>query len=512
MKASEYVEKYRPQYHFSPPSNWMNDPNGMVYYEGEYHLFYQHHPQSTIWGPMHWGHAVSTDLIHWQHLPVALAPDHNGMIFSGSAVVDAHDSSGFFDGGSGLVAIFTHHDTVQASETAADAGAGTTSRTRQRQSLAYSTDKGRTWTMYAGNPVLSDESIVDFRDPKVFWHAESSRWVMVLAAGDHVRFYTSPNLREWTFASEFGKTEGSHDGVWECPDLFELPVDGHPHERKWVLLVSIGDSPDCPEGSRTQYFVGDFNGESFSSDLADDEVIWMDEGRDNYAGVTWSDVPAEDGRRLLIGWMSNWKYANFTPTTSWRSAMTVPRVLTLKRTDEGIRLYQQPVQELSALREAPLGWSALAIGPDRPQTIDWEGKAFELEAEFELAGAAEFGLKLRKSGSEETVVGYDAALEKLFIDRTASGESAFSPAFAVRHDAALKPDGGRIKLHIFVDWSSVEVFAGGGRAVMSDLIFPDDASQGVELYAVEGQVKLISMKIYPLASIYSRQAVSAGQS
>lgn len=515
MKPAAYNEKYRPQYHFTPPSNWMNDPNGMVYYEGEYHLFYQYHPNSTVWGPMHWGHAVSTDLIHWQHLPVALSPDHNGMIFSGSAVVDEHDTSGFFSGGSGLVAIFTHHDTVSAGDAAeadpADGAPAAPARTRQRQSLAYSTDKGRTWAMYAGNPVLTEESLVDFRDPKVFWHAPDSSWVMVLAAGDHVRFYTSPNLRDWSLSGEFGRTEGSHDGVWECPDLFQLEVDGQAGERKWVLLVSIGDSPDCPEGSRTQYFVGDFDGRTFTSERISDEPLWMDAGRDNYAGVTWSDVPEEDGRRLLIGWMSNWKYANLTPTEGWRSAMTVPRVLTLKRTEEGIRLFQEPVRELSALREAPVGFSALTIGPDEVQTVDWQGKAFEAEAEFELAGASEFGLKLRKSASEETVVGYDAALQRLFIDRSASGESSFSPAFAVRHDAALKPEGGRLRLRIFVDWSSVEVFAGGGEVVLSDLIFPEDASQGLELYAAGGEVKLVSLTIYPLSSIYSGKAVPAEQ-
>lgn len=480
-------DKYRPKYHFTPPSQWMNDPNGLVFFDGEYHLFYQHHPDSTVWGPMNWGHAVSTDLIHWEHHPIALKPDHNGMVFSGSAVVDHRDTSGLLNGMPGLVAIFTQSNTDP--EAVDDSG---NPRVRQHQSLAYSTDKGRTWTMYEGNPVLSDSEIVDFRDPKVFWHDPSGQWVMVIAVGDHVRFYLSSNLREWSFASSFGLSEGSHLGVWECPDLFELPVDGNPDKRKWVLLVSIGDDENYPEGSRTQYFIGDFDGKVFKNDLSPDDVIWMDAGRDNYAGVTWSDIPEEDGRRLLIGWMSNWKYANLTPTETWRSAMTLPRVLTLRSTKEGIRLYQEPVKEVESLRSTTQSWSSVLVGSGF--SLDGiEGGAYEVEAEFELLDAKEFGLKIRISDKEETVIGYVPSEEYLYIDRTHSGESTFHPSFAVKHGARLQPENNRIRIRLFVDWSNVEVFANDGLLVISDLIFPDPESQGFEVYAMEGHVKLNSL-------------------
>lgn len=491
VDSASLTDAYRPQYHLSPPSGWLNDPNGMVYFEGEYHLCYQYHPWSDKWGPMHWGHAVSRDLVHWEHRPAALKPDGNGYIFSGSAVVDWSNSSGLFDDGPGLVAIFTH----------ADAYPGT-DRPRQRQSLAYSTDKGRTWTKYKGNPVLSDEAITDFRDPKVFWHAPSGRWVMVLAAGDHIRFYHSPNLKDWTLGGTFGEKEGSHDGVWECPDLFELPVEGDPKRTRWVLIVSIGDREDLTEGSRTQYFTGDFDGERFTNDHSPDTVLWADLGRDNYAGVTWSDVPESDGRRILIGWMSNWKYANLTPTESWRSAMTVPRTLTLRDNGAGPRLVQTPVRELESLRREAVRLENVTVTPGSNPLGSYRGVQYEIEAEFVLGTATEFGFKLRCSDSEETVAAYDAARNEIVVDRSRSGKSDFHPEFPCRHGAALEPAGPTLKLRIFVDRSSVEVFAGDGQAVLTDLIYPSLESDGLELYVKEGSVKLLSLRIYTLDSIH----------
>ncbi|MGG5253666.1 glycoside hydrolase family 32 protein [Neobacillus sp. SM06] len=484
-----YTEAFRPQFHFSPHAYWMNDPNGMVYFEGEYHLFYQYHPFDIIWGPMHWGHAVSHDLIHWEHLPTALFPDKNGMIFSGSAVVDHHDSSGFFKGGSGLVAIFTHADQYPGS-----------GRPRQRQSIAFSVDRGRTWHMYEGNPVLSDEKYLDFRDPKVFWHEETNKWIMILAAGDHVRLYTSSNLKSWEFASSFGVDAGSHKGVWECPDLFKLPV-AHSHDDKWVMIVSIGEDPAYPEGSRTQYFIGDFDGSTFRNENPNETVLWLDYGRDNYAGVTWSDLPAEDGRRIFIGWMSNWKYANNTPTNRWRSAMTLPRELKLKNTTKGVRLIQTPVAELSHLREEEMKLNDVIIhqSPD-PIFSEINGKSFEIIAEFELDSASAFGFSLRKSKNEKTVIGYDVGKQELFIDRINSGDTSFNPYFPCKHTATLKPKQSRIKLHIFVDWSSVEVFANNGELAMTDLIFPNDTSEGLEVFALDGNVTLVSLQFYPLKS------------
>jgi len=496
MTNVNYQEMYRPQYQFSPESNWMNDPNGMVYYEGEYHLFYQYHPHSTEWGPMHWGHAISKDLIYWEHLPIALKPDHNGFIFSGSVVVDWQDSTGFFLGKSGLVAIFTHSDMHMED----DESNLCTDQVRQRQSLAYSKDKGRTWTMYEGNPVLVELDIIDFRDPKVFWHAPDHRWVMVVAAGNHVRLYASENLKEWTFLSEFGLHEGSHNGVWECPDLFQLPVDGISNQTKWVLLISIGDDPTYPEGSRTQYFVGHFDGESFINDHSPETTIWLDHGRDNYAGVTWSDAP--EGNRILIGWMSNWKYANVLPTSSWRSAMTLPRVLSLRCEKDGIRLLQTPVENGKHLRDLLKQWNNVTIIPNDNLLSAVQGELLEIEAEIVLDSATEFGFKLRTSDQQETIVGYDVHKQELFVDRTKSGRSDFHPKFRCRHSAILSPINQSIRLRIFVDWSSIEVFANDGRIVMTDLIYPDPSSRGLAFYSLNGSIIFRSLKIYKLKSIH----------
>ncbi|MDU0201988.1 glycoside hydrolase family 32 protein [Paenibacillus sp. MAH-36] len=477
-------DRYRPNFHFTPQQQWMNDPNGLVYFQGEYHLFYQYHPDGTTWGPMHWGHAISKDLVSWDHMPVALEPDEHGYIFSGSAVVDWEDTSGFFGGGAGLVAIFTHHD-----------NAGENGSVRERQSLAYSSDSGRTWTKYSGNPVLADTRFPDFRDPKVFWHTKSKRWIMILASGQTVSIYHSPNLKEWTFASQFGEGEGSHIGVWECPDLFELPVDGDPSHTKWVMLVSIGNAPEYPEGSRTQYFIGQFNGTEFKNDDAAESVRWLDGGRDNYAGVSWSDLPAEDGRRIYIGWLSNWKYAQVTPTEGWRSAMTLPRTLGLRSRANRILLVQRPVQELDQWKTDTMQWNDLLIEPGYNPLSGLALTSFMLEAEFELQTATEFGFKVRTSKEYETVVGYLAEAQELFVDRTQSGKTDFHTDFPGRHAVEAEAVDGRLVLRIWVDRCSVEVFAGEGEAVITDLLFPIDEQPGLAVYAKHGNVRLASLSI-----------------
>ncbi|WP_029192436.1 glycoside hydrolase family 32 protein [Paenibacillus harenae] len=487
----------RPQFHFTPAANWLNDPNGMVYYDGEYHLFYQHHPDSAVWGPMHWGHAVSKDLVHWEHLPIALYPDHNGTIFSGSAVVDWNDTSGFFEGKAGLVAIYTQTEMIPDSDLSI-----------QRQSIAYSKDNGRTWIPFAGNPVLADERFPDFRDPKVFWHEETKRWIMVLAARDRLLLYYSADLKAWTFASEFGALDGSHDGVWECPDLFELPVDGGDGALKWVMIVSIGDDPACPEGSRTQYFIGEFDGLAFTNDNPKETVLWLDYGRDNYAGVTWSDAPDMESGRLFIGWMNNWKYANLIPTDGWRGAMTLTRKLKLRQGPEGVRLVQEAVESLRQLRLPGSEWQDERIGPDCSLLGGHQGGLLELEAEFELDTASEFGFKV-KAGGKETVIGYDAASGELFIDRSDSGIMDFHAEFGCRHTAPLPAKDGRIKLQLWLDRSSVEVFADDGGVVMTDQLFPLETADGIELYAAGGEVLLRSLRLYPLRSIHALTAAEA---
>ncbi|MFD2614942.1 glycoside hydrolase family 32 protein [Paenibacillus gansuensis] len=494
MTTSFYNEKFRPQFHFTPEAHWMNDPNGMVFFEGEYHLFYQYYPNGTVWGPMHWGHAVSRDLVHWEHLPVALAPDEHGYIFSGSAVVDWKDSSGLFGGKPGLVAIFTHHRFDEEAQVV-----------RQSQSIAYSADRGRTWLTYEGNPVLKGEGIVDFRDPKVFWHEPSQHWIMVLAVGDHARFYRSADLLNWTFCSEFGREEGSHDGVWECPDLFELPVEGSAGDKRWVLIISIGNEEGVPEGSRTQYFVGRFDGETFVNEESADQVLWLDHGRDNYAGVTWSDIPEEDGRRLFIGWMSNWKYANLTPTESWRGAMTLPRELWLKKETGGIRLYQKPVEELNSLRVRTVTLQERLVAAETQLLLESGNGLLEVEGTVNVneSGAAEFGFRLDYASGQSGTVGFDLKRSTVFIDRSGlEGDVPFHETFAGRHEASVQGDHETVTFRIYVDRSSVEIFANGGQAALTDLIFPESEEFELSFYSAGGSVEIVELNIHELASVY----------
>jgi len=491
--TQKYKEQYRPQFHFTPEKSWMNDPNGMVFFNDEYHLFYQYYPNDTVWGPMHWGHAVSRDMVHWEHLPIGLYPDEHGMIFSGSAVVDWNNTTGFFeDGKPGLVAIFTNHDKYPDSD-----------RDRQRQSLAYSKDNGRTWVKYEGNPVLSDENITDYRDPKVFWHHETEKWVMVLATGQSATLYTSSNLKEWEFASEFGANAGSHDGVWECPDLFPLAVDDDENNQKWVMFVSIGDDPKGKEGSRTQYFVGQFDGTTFTNENSDETVLWLDYGRDNYAGVSWSDIPASDGRRIYIGWMSNWRYANLVPTKTWRSAMTLPRELSLTATDDGVRLVQKPISEIGKIRKSSRVQEGLNIDESSPISIELNNELTELELEIEQKTAATFDLIVEHSEDEKTIITCDFANGALLVDRTNSGDNSFSESFPTVQEAPLKMNSeGKLKLQLFLDTSSIEVFANDGEVAMTSLIFPSKIGEKLHLVSNNGETKISTMKVSKLNSIY----------
>ena len=498
--APTYRERYRPQYHFTPPTNWMNDPNGLVFYEGEYHLFYQYNPFGITWGHMSWGHAVSRDLVHWRHLPLAIPEVDGVMAFSGSAVVDWNNTSGFGQGGRPpLVAIYSGYRETDKN---------------QSQNIAYSPDGGRTWTRYARNPVI-DIGSTDFRDPKVFWYAPGRKWVMVvsLAAEHRMRFYSSTDLKRWTQMSEFGPS-GAVGGAWECPDLFELPVDGNPRNTRWVLIVNINPG-GIAGGSGTQYFIGRFDGTRFTPDAtqastassrAGDASLWADYGKDFYAAVTWNDVPRADGRRILIGWMNNWQYGAEIPTAPWRSAQTIPRALALVSTRDGIRLAQRPVAELRRLRGTPnhVGKTPIRPGTTPLGTYGIEGSAIEILAQFEVGGATEVGLRVRMGKSEETVIGVDVRGGQLFVDRAKSGRTDFHRDFSGRQAAPLVIDSGRVRLHVFVDWSSVEAFAGAGTAVVTDQIFPSPESDDVSVYAVGGAARLLSLDAWPLRSVWPR--------
>lgn len=481
-----HTQNYRGTYHFSPRENWMNDPNGMVYFQGEYHLFFQYHPFGMTWGPMHWGHAVSKDLLTWEELPVALEPDEHGTIFSGSAVVDWNNTTGFFEEEPGLVAIFTHHKELPD-----------TGKVTQYQSLAFSKDKGRTWMKYEGNPVLRHESYVDFRDPKVFWHEPSSQWVMIIACGQTVCLYRSPNLKEWTFASEFGQGMGSHDGVWECPDLFPLPTKAG--GSKWVMIVSIGDNPECVEGSRIQYFTGEFDGERFVPDArSKGEARWLDYGRDNYAGVTWSDIPDEDGRRLFIGWMSNWKYANLTPTEGYRGAMTAPRELQLEQWNGEWRLIQQPVREITKVQKEVLSLSQTTASEASAKLSSLQLESYEIHAR--IYTAHDIGFRLQTGSDEGAIVGWNRTEAKVYVDRSRSGITNFHPDFPGVHSASLTGLTGPLELRILVDRSSVEVFADEGRVVITDLIYPSGVTTGVSVIAESEQPVIESLAVYDLSA------------
>ncbi len=484
--APSYRETYRPQFHFTPQKNWMNDPNGLVYFDGEYHLFYQYNPFGDKWGHMSWGHAISKDLVHWQHLPVALPEENGVMIFSGSAVVDEKNTSGFgLKNRPAIVAIYTGYRP---------------SDHIQNQHIAYSTDRGRTWTKYSGNPVI-DINSTDFRDPKVFWHEPTRRWIMVvsLSAEHRVRFYASADLKRWTRLSEFGPA-GATGGVWECPDLFELPVEGRPGQRKWALIVNLNPG-SVAGGSGAQYFVGSFDGKQFS---ADDQGHWIDYGKDFYAVVSWSNLPLRDKRRLCIGWVNNWEYGQEIPTSPWRSAQSIPRELRLKNYSDGLRIVQSPVAELQRLRGTRYSLSGKTITGESDTLAGGRinGKTLEIVATFEPGTAYEFGLKIRKGVNEETIVGYDAAAAELFVDRSRSGKVDFNPQFSGKHGGPLAAEQGRVKMHLFVDWSSVEVFGNDGQTVITEQIFPAPSSDGLALYAKGGAAKLVSLEVWDLKSIW----------
>ncbi len=495
------LEQHRPRFHFSPPAKWMNDPNGLVFHDGEYHLFYQHYPDSNVWGPMHWGHAVSRDLAHWEHLPIALFPDSLGYIFSGSAVVDSLNTSGFGQNGKPpLVAMFTYHDMP---------GEKGDRKNFQYQAIAYSNDNGRTWTKYSGNPVIPNPgAVIDFRDPKVFWHAPEKKWVMVLAESTHIGIYTSPDLKKWTKTSEFGKREGWHGDEksdWECPDLFQLKVVGK-NENKWVLLVSVNPG-SFNGGSGTQYFVGKFDGKTFVNDNSPQTVLWLDHGWDNYAGVTWGNAPVRSNEeRIFIGWMSNWLYGQQVPTTAWRSAMTLPRTLKLRTTGAGLRLVSVPVEQLEALRKVTftLDSTELSGDLDLSQRLGFQPATMEvvLDLEFPEGEKTDFGIALSNSKGEEYRIGFDAAQNQFYSDRSKSGKLDFSDKFAGKHAAPRLEKGNTMRFHVFFDVASAELFADWGATTMTEIFFPNEDFNRVKLYAAGGKVKVKKAEFYQMANIW----------
>jgi len=467
----EYNETYRPQFHFSPEHGWMNDPNGMVYLDGEYHLFYQYNPYGSMWANMSWGHAVSTDLTSWTYLPTALTPDSLGAIFSGSAVIDVKNTAGF--GENAMVAIYT--------------SAGKT----QQQSIAFSTDKGRIFTKYAKNPVLPNPGITDFRDPKVSWHEASNQWVMALATRQTVTFFGSQNLKEWTKLSEFGEGIGSHAAVWECPDLFPMTYQG---KTKWVLIVSL--NPGGPNGgSATQYFIGDFDGKTFKADALP-YPLWLDYGRDNYAGVTFNNIPKTDGRRIFMGWMSNWDYANQVPTKDFRSANTTARELTIVNNGNHLILSSYPVKEMNSLKGKISQKTNLQVNKEAviAELLKDNDGSYEIEMTIKPENTEVFGFSLNNNSKETLKFNFDNTTGFVSIDRKKSGLTDFNDRFAMGMNAPLvKKD--VYKIRLLVDKASAELFINDGEITMTTLFFPTECMNQLKFYSQAGQISVEDIKI-----------------
>ena len=508
------TDYYRPSYHFTPLYGWMNDPNGMVYKDGEYHLYFQYNPYGSKWGNMHWGHAVSKDLVHWEHLDPAIARDPVGHIFSGSSVVDKKNTAGF--GKDAIIAIYTNHS-VNHDEV---------------QCIAYSNDNGRTFTKYEGNPVLTPfDGLKDFRDPKVFWYEKGKCWYMIVSADKETRFYKSKNLKKWTYVSAFGKGLGQQPCQYECPDFFQLPVNGDKKKMKWVMTMNI--NPGCWfGGSATEYFVGDFDGKKFTCPDAN-EVKWLDWGKDHYATVTFSNT----GDRVLgITWMSNWQYANLTPFKQNRGANGLPRELKLYEKNGKYYISEDVAPEVYALRKDTKNVADASVSDEKMLAgvaANMEG-AFEIEADVTPDANGIAGIEISNNKRERTMIYFDMKQGKVVMDRTESGLTDFGKQ-AVPHDIELAWDkqraaegkepariansinykndfalatwaplslceDGKKTYHvdIFVDKSSVELFVDGGRIAMTNLVFPVAPYENVKLYTQGGKAEFKNLKVHKL--------------
>lgn len=445
-------EMFRPVYHHTPVYGWMNDPNGMFYKDGVYHLYFQYNPYGSVWGNMHWGHSTSTDLMHWKFEGCAIVPDAWGAIFSGSCVVDHNNTAGFGKGA--VVAFYTSAKATPWGDV-------------QSQSMAYSLDNGKTFTKYEGNPILTS-SEKDFRDPKVFWYAPGKHWVMMLAVGQHMEIYSSVNLKEWKKESEFGAMQGAHGGVWECPDLVEIPVEGT-REKKWVLICNL--NPGGPfGGSAAQYFVGSFDGKKFVNE-SPTQTKWMDWGKDNYATVTWNNAP--DGRCIALGWMSNWQYANNVPTRQYRSANTLARDLTLYREGQELYLKSTPSVEVKKARGKKVSIPSFKVSEKHEIVNLFEEKqgAYEVEIVIQNAGASKIAFCLLNDKGEKVSMYYDLNRKQFVMDRSESGTVDFSKDFPAVTVAPVNVDK-ELTLRLFVDRSSIEAFGEDGKFVMTNLVFP----------------------------------------
>lgn len=508
------TDYYRPIYHHTPSYGWMNDANGMVYKDGEYHLYFQHNPYGSIWGNMHWGHAVSKDLTHWTELQPAIARDTLGHIFSGSSVVDKNNTAGY--GANAIIALYT---------SASD-------KNGQIQCMAYSTDNGRTFTKYEGNPVLRPfDGLKDFRDPKVFWYAPANCWYMIVSADKEMRFYKSDNLKKWEFVSGFGKGYGAQPSQYECPDFVQLPINGDENNKKYVMIMNI--NPGCMfGGSATEYFVGDFDGKNFK--VLDDpyKAKWLDYGKDHYATVCFSNT---GNRTIALPWMSNWQYANITPIKQYRGANGLPRELKLYTKNKHYYVSADVVPEVKNLRKDTKNIPDVNVNGEKElKNIAAEyNSAYELEADITPAKGKITGLELNNDKGEKTIIYFDMKAGKVIMDRTQSGITDFGN-YASIHEIEQKADvhehreikmpahqansvnykndfalgtwaplnlceGKTYHVDIFVDKCSIEMFIDGGRIAMTNLVFPTQPYNNIKLYTQGGASQFSNVKLHKIA-------------
>lgn len=471
-------ETFRPVYHHTPAYGWMNDPNGMFYKDGVYHLFFQYNPYGSVWGNMHWGHSTSSDLIHWNFEGVSIVPDAWGAIFSGSCVVDHNNTAGF--GKDAVIAFYTSAKSTPWGDV-------------QSESMAYSLDNGKTFVKYAGNPIITSLE-KDFRDPKVFWYAPGKHWVMILAVGQHMELYSSVNLKDWKKESEFGKMQGAHGGVWECPDLIELPVEGS-REKKWVLICNI--NPGGPfGGSAAQYFVGSFDGKTFVNE-SPVQTKWMDWGKDNYATVTWNNAP--DGRCIALGWMSNWQYANNVPTRQYRSANTIARDLTLYKAGGEFYLKSTPSREMKQARGEKVSVPSFKVTDSYKieSLLKDNNGAYEIEMEIQVEDASKISLNLQNEKGEQVSMYYDLLRKQFVMDRSKSGKVDFSNDFPAVTAAPVHA-GKTLRLRLFVDRSSIEAFGEDGKFVMTNLVFPSSPYNQMSFGTEGSGYTVSSFNVYKL--------------
>ena len=473
-------EKFRPVYHHTPTYGWMNDPNGMFYKDGVYHLYFQHNPYGSTWGNMTWGHSTTTDLVNWNYEGLAIKPDAWGAVFSGSAVVDYDNTAGF--GKNAVVAFYTSAKSSPWGDT-------------QSQSMAYSLDNGKTFVKYAYNPVVTS-SKRDFRDPKVFWYAPDKHWVMILAGGQEMDIYSSKNLKDWKYESSFGAKQGAHGGVWECPDLVELPVEGT-KEKKWVLICNI--NPGGPfGGNAAQYFVGTFDGKKFVNE-SPTQTKWMDWGKDHYATVTFSNAPG--GRCIALGWMSNWQYQTVLPTLQYRGSNTIARDLTLYRQDGELLLRCTPSPEIEKARMQKVSVPSFKVSDsyDLASLLEGNDGAYEIDMTIKNSGASKIMFTLSNDKGEKVNMYYDIMRKQFVMDRSESGKVDFSVDFPAVTVAPVY-DTDNIRLRLFVDRTSIEAFGEGGKFVMTNQVFPTEPYNKMSFVSVRGNFTVKSMDVYKLGN------------